>query len=83
MPFDLDTEDVPSKDALAEVEEELGTKGAFSRNACAEAIPDGVSAINLIDGQEIVSLLKRYELGVRMVMVQKALVVNGERIRGI
>jgi restriction system protein len=58
------------------VEEELGTKGTFSRNARAEAIPDGVPAINLIDGQEVVSLLKRYELGVRMVMGAES--VGGE-----
>ncbi len=37
----------------------------------------GAPAIDLIDGQELASLLKQYELGVKTVMVEKVL-VDGE-----
>ena len=45
--------------------------GTFSRDARAEAIRDGAPAIDLVDGQELAALLKRYELGVKTVMVEK------------
>jgi restriction system protein len=45
--------------------------GTFSRDARAEAIRDGPPAIDLVDGQELAELLKRYELGVKTVMVEK------------
>ncbi|MGQ4807581.1 Mrr restriction system protein [Candidatus Entotheonellaceae bacterium PAL068K] len=45
--------------------------GTFSRDARAEAIRDGASAIDLVDGQELVELLKKYEIGVKTVMVEK------------
>lgn len=51
--------------------------GTFSRDAKAEAIRDGAPAIDLIDRQELASLLKQYELGVKTVMVEKVL-VDGE-----
>ena len=51
--------------------------GTFSRDARAEAIRDGAPAIDLVDGQELASLLKQYELGVQTVMVEKVL-VDGE-----
>ena len=50
------------------------TTGNFSRDAKSEAIRDGAPAIDLIDGQELTSLLKQYELGVKTVMVEKVLV---------
>jgi len=53
------------------VDEELGTIGAFSCDARTEAIRDGTPAINLVDGQELVSLLKHDELGVKTVVVDK------------
>ena len=56
--------------------------GTFSRDARAEAIRDGAPAIDLVDGQELAELLKRYELGVRTVVVEKV-VVNGEWFGGI
>jgi restriction system protein len=45
--------------------------GTFSRDARAEAVRDGAPAIDLIDGQELADLLKRYELGVQTIMVEK------------
>ena len=45
--------------------------GTFSRDARAEVIRDGALAIDLVDGQELAALLKRYELGVKTVMVEK------------
>jgi restriction system protein len=45
--------------------------GTFSRDARAEAIRDGAPAIDLVDGQELAEILKRYELGVKTVMVEK------------
>jgi restriction system protein len=59
------------------VEEELGTIGAFSGDARAEATRDGASATSLVDGQELASLLKLYELGVRTVVVEQVM-VDGE-----
>ena len=49
----------------------------FSRDARAKVIRDGVPAIDLVEGQELSELLKRYELGVKTVMVEKVL-VDGE-----
>jgi restriction system protein len=45
--------------------------GMFSRDARAEAIRDGAPAIDLVDGQELAELLKKYTLGVKTVMVEK------------
>jgi restriction system protein len=56
--------------------------GTFSRDARAEAIRDGAPAIDLVDGQELTDLLKRYELGVKTVVVEKV-EVDGEWFRGI
>ena len=50
------------------------TTGTFSRDARAEAVRDGAPAIDLIDGQELATLLKHYELGVKTEMVEKVLV---------
>jgi restriction system protein len=58
------------------------TTGTFSRDARAEAIRDGAPAIDLVDGQELAELLKRYELGVKTVLVEKV-VVDGEWFGGI
>jgi restriction system protein len=49
----------------------LITTDTFSRDARSEAIRDGAPAIDLIDGQELAELLKRYELGVETVLVEK------------
>ena len=53
-----------------------------AHDARAEAIRDGAPAIDLVDGQELAELLKRYELGVKTVMVEKV-VVDGEWFGGI
>ena len=45
--------------------------GTFSRDARAEAVRDGAPAIDLVDGQELANLLKRYELGIQTSMVEK------------
>lgn len=58
------------------------TTGTFSRDARAEAIRDGAPAIDLVDGQELATLLKQYELGVQTMMVEKV-VVDGEWFEGI
>ena len=50
--------------------------GTFSRDARAEAIRAGAPAIDLVDGQELTDLLKKYELGVKTVMVEKIEVDN-------
>jgi restriction system protein len=41
--------------------------GTFSRDARSEAIRDGAPAIDLVDGQELAELLKKYELGVLII----------------
>src|SRR5919109_407579 len=51
--------------------------GTFSRDARAEAIRDGAPVIDLVDGQELAELLKKYTLGVRTVVVEKV-EVDGE-----
>jgi restriction system protein len=48
--------------------------GTFSRDARAEAIRDGAPASDLVDGQELAELLKRYELGVQTRMVEQVVV---------
>ena len=45
--------------------------GTFSRDARAEAVRDGAPAIDLVDGQELADLLKKYELGVQTIMVEQ------------
>ena len=45
--------------------------GTFSRDARAEAVRDGAPAIDLVDGQELANLLKKYELGVQTIMVEE------------
>ena len=39
-----------------------------------EVILDGAPPIDLVDGQELGDLLKRYELGVKTVVVEKVVV---------
>jgi restriction system protein len=56
--------------------------GAFSRDARAEAIRDGAPAIDLVDGQELAELLKKYTLGVKTIMVEKV-EVDGEWFKTI
>lgn len=51
--------------------------GTFSRDARAEAIRDGAPAIDLVDGQELAELLKKYTLGVKTVMVEQVEVDAG------
>lgn len=46
------------------------TTGTFTRNAQAEATRDGVPPIDLIDGDALCDLLKSYEVGVRVSMVE-------------
>jgi restriction system protein len=48
--------------------------GTFSRDARAEAVRDGAPAIDLVDGQELAELLKRYELGVQTIVVEQVVV---------
>lgn len=45
--------------------------GTFSRAARAEAIRDGAPAIDLVDGQDLAELLKKREIGVQTVKVEK------------
>ena len=45
--------------------------GTFSRAARAEAIRDGAPAIDLVDGQDLAGLLKKREIGVQTVKVEK------------
>jgi len=49
----------------------INSTGTFSRDARAEAVRDGAPAIDLVDGQELADLLKKYELGVQTIMVEK------------
>ncbi len=43
----------------------LITTGTFTAEAQREAVRDGAPAIDLIDGERLCDLLKRYELGVQ------------------
>lgn len=47
------------------------TTGTFSREAQKEATRDGAPPLDLIDGLQLVDLLKRLGLGVRTIMVEK------------
>ena len=47
------------------------TTGAFTRDAQREAVRDGAPAIDLIDGNELCQLLKKFELGVNTKTVQE------------
>ena len=49
----------------------LITTGAFTRDAKNEATRDGAPPVDLVDGQELCDLLKRYELGVKTTIHQK------------
>ena len=50
------------------------TTGTYTPEAKREATRDGAPAIDLIDGDQLCDLLKRYELGVRTEMVEKMIV---------
>jgi restriction system protein len=43
----------------------LITTGAFTREARSEATRDGAPLIDLIDGEQLCTLLKKHQLGVR------------------
>ena len=47
------------------------TTGTFTSHASDEATRDGAIAIDLIDGENLCELLKKYELGVKTEMVEK------------
>lgn len=47
------------------------TTGTFTSQASEEATRDGAIAIDLIDGDQLCDLLKRYELGVKTKMIEK------------
>lgn len=47
------------------------TTGSFSKDAMAEATRDGAPPIDLIDGDQLVELLKNLSLGVNTTLVQK------------
>lgn len=53
------------------------TTGTFSRDATKEATRDGASPIDLIDGDELVELLKKLRLGVTVRMVEEVEVEQG------
>ena len=44
----------------------LITTGTFTREAKAEAVRDGAPPVDLIDGDELCELLRKYEIGVRV-----------------
>jgi restriction system protein len=47
------------------------TTGTFTRDALKEATRDGASPIDLIDGEELIGILKELELGVQVKMVEE------------
>ena len=47
------------------------TTGAFTRDAIKEATRDGASPIDLIDGEDLVDMLKQLRLGVEVRMVEE------------
>jgi restriction system protein len=47
------------------------TTGTFTREAIKEATRDGASPIDLIDGDDLVELLKKLQLGVNVRMVEE------------
>src|SRR5205814_5474573 len=55
----------------------LITTGTFTPDAKREATRDGAPAIDLIDGDQLCDLLKKYDLGVRTEMVEKMTVEPG------
>ena len=48
----------------------LITTGGFTRDARAEATPDGAPPIDLIDGEQLMDRLKELGLGVRTELVE-------------
>lgn len=48
----------------------LITTGNFTRDALYEATRDGAPAIDLIDGDKLIDLLKNLELGVKTKMIE-------------
>lgn len=60
------------------------TTGSFTKDATAEATRDGAPPIDLIDGDQLVDLLKRLSLGVDVKLVQKEEVtIDREWFKGI
>ncbi len=53
------------------------TTGTFTSQASEEATRDGAIAIDLIDGDRLCELLKQYELGVRIIMIEKTDINTG------
>ncbi|MFH1913720.1 MAG: restriction endonuclease, partial [Pseudomonadota bacterium] len=47
------------------------TTGTFSRDATWEATRDGASTIDLIEGDDLVEMLKKLRLGVNVRMVEE------------
>lgn len=47
------------------------TTGTFTREAVREATRDGASPIDLIDGDDLVEMLKKLRLGVSVKMVEE------------
>jgi restriction system protein len=47
------------------------TTGTFTREATKEATRDGASPIDLIDGDDLIDLLKKLRLGVKVQMVEE------------
>ena len=43
------------------------TTGSFTSDACKEAVRDGVSPIELVDGEKLVDMLESLELGLKPV----------------
>lgn len=58
------------------------TTGAFTRDAIKEATRDGASPIGLIDGEDLVDMLKQLRLGVEVRMVEEV-EVNSAWFEGI
>lgn len=58
------------------------TTGAFTRDAIKEATRDGASPIDLIDGEDLVDMLKQLHLGVTVRMVEEV-EVNSAWFEGI
>ena len=58
------------------------TTGAFTRDAIKEATRDGASPIDLIDGEDLVDMLKQLHLGITVRMVEEV-EVNSAWFEGI
>jgi restriction system protein len=52
------------------------TTGTFMRDARLEAQRDGASPIDLIDGEELVLMLKNMRLGIDVRMIEEILVIG-------